>query len=259
MSITLTTDQQNALDSFQQFLCDPIETVFVLSGYSGTGKTTLVKYLLEELPNYMKVARLLAPKMFEYEVALTATTNINLIDGTPGGTEHYTVCDGLRKDAFTNSTAVDGGTLAYADFLTVSALLGENVSGDLFWLFGTGSHITALGIDEFKNQYINGSFSTVNSGRVPSFLGNDVAVDRYHRKSNTAGKVSATPANNTRGSIILADKYAMQWAYNGDYSIELLRIPAKGWQLVGYSYFGATSASAKAGTDPRVAMAYNLS
>jgi hypothetical protein len=204
-------------------------------------------------------ARTIVSALINGDTTLTATTNINLIDGTPGGTEHYVACDGLRKSAFTNSTTVDGGTLAFADFLSVRALLGENVSNDLFWLFGTYSHNVALGVNEFAQQYINGANSTVLTGRVPSFLGYDVAVDRYLGKSNAVGKVSATGSNNTKGSVILADKYAMQWGYNGDYSIELVRIPAKGWQLVGYGYFGATDSSTKAGTDARVAMAYNLS
>ena len=111
MSITLTTDQQSALDSFQQFLCDPIETVFVLSGYSGTGKTTLVKYLLEELPNYMKVARLLVPKMFDYEVALTATTNkaaeaMSSITGVPCATIHSFLGLRVQTDYSTNRTTL---------------------------------------------------------------------------------------------------------------------------------------------------------
>ena len=72
---TLTTDQQNALDSFYQFLLDPVETVFVLSGYSGCGKSTLVRHLLDALPGFLKTARLIHPKQPMYEVALTATTN----------------------------------------------------------------------------------------------------------------------------------------------------------------------------------------
>jgi hypothetical protein len=204
-------------------------------------------------------ARTVVSALINGDTVLTANTNINLIDGTPGGTEHYVACDGLRKSAFTNSTAVDGGTLEFADFLTLQGLLGESVSGDLMWLFGKYSHNVALGVADFKQQYVNGSFSTVTSGFIPKFLGHDVAVDRYLGKANTVGKVSATPGNNTKGSVILADKYAMQWGYNGDYSIELVRIPAKGWQLVGYGYFGAGDASTKAGTDARVAMAYNLS
>jgi len=73
--ITLTKDQQNALEAFGRFMTDPSESVFVLSGYSGTGKTTLVKTLLEQMPNFMKTYRLLNPKANEYQIELTATTN----------------------------------------------------------------------------------------------------------------------------------------------------------------------------------------
>lgn len=75
MSITLTPDQQAAMDAFGAFLMDPIETVFLLSGYSGTGKTTLVKTLLESMDGYMRAIRLVDPTTPDYEIALTATTN----------------------------------------------------------------------------------------------------------------------------------------------------------------------------------------
>jgi hypothetical protein len=84
-------------------------------------------------------------------------------------------------------------------------------------------------------------------------------VDRYLAKANTAGKISATAGNNTKGQVLLADKYAIQWGTNGDYSIELVRIPAKGWQIVGYGYAGFDCVSGKAGTDQNVALLYNLS
>jgi len=73
--ITLTHDQQNALDSFVHFLTDPTETVFVLEGYSGTGKTTLIKTLLDQLPKIFSTVRLINPKAKRYNVELTATTN----------------------------------------------------------------------------------------------------------------------------------------------------------------------------------------
>lgn len=73
--MTLTHDQQKALEAFIYFLADPAETVFVLKGYSGTGKTTLVTHLLDQLPQFMKTIRLLQPSAKDYEVELTATTN----------------------------------------------------------------------------------------------------------------------------------------------------------------------------------------
>ena len=75
--ITLTDDQQAALDSFVQFLMAPVsvEPVWVLKGYSGTGKSTLVHTLLDRLPGYIKAAELLSPDFPDYTVQLTATTN----------------------------------------------------------------------------------------------------------------------------------------------------------------------------------------
>ena len=73
--ITLTEDQQKAMNAFQQFLLYPTETVFVLSGYSGCGKSTLVRTLLDKLPGFMKTMKLINPSQKDYEVALTATTN----------------------------------------------------------------------------------------------------------------------------------------------------------------------------------------
>lgn len=74
-TLTLTSDQQSALEAFNGFMCNPDEQVFVLSGYSGTGKSTLVKTLLDKLPGFMKMAKLVSPDLKNYEVALTATTN----------------------------------------------------------------------------------------------------------------------------------------------------------------------------------------
>lgn len=73
--ITLTEGQQHAQDAFTEFLADPSEPVFVLKGYSGTGKSTLVRHLLEQLPALLKTVKLICPSLPEYEVVLTATTN----------------------------------------------------------------------------------------------------------------------------------------------------------------------------------------
>lgn len=74
--ITLTDGQEAAAQAFSQFYLDPHQDIFVLEGYSGTGKTTLVRYLLELLPKVEKTLKLLQPKReAPYELVLTATTN----------------------------------------------------------------------------------------------------------------------------------------------------------------------------------------
>jgi len=58
MSMTLTNDQQNALEAFERFLSTD-DQVFLLKGSAGTGKTTLMKMLVELIPGIS--AHLMAP------------------------------------------------------------------------------------------------------------------------------------------------------------------------------------------------------
>ena len=76
-TLTLTPDQQQAYEAFSSFILTPHESVFVLSGYSGTGKSTLVSHLVEELPNLFKMLKTIDPgnKNYNWSIALTATTN----------------------------------------------------------------------------------------------------------------------------------------------------------------------------------------
>jgi hypothetical protein len=73
--IVLSEDQQKAFEDFVGFMLDPHQFVFVLSGYSGTGKSTLVSYLIDKLPQIQKTAHLIDPTSKPWEVQLTATTN----------------------------------------------------------------------------------------------------------------------------------------------------------------------------------------
>lgn len=110
-TVTLTSDQQSALDAITRFLVDPIEAVFVLSGYSGTGKTTLIKTLLDLLPNFMKTARLVNPKVATYNISLTATTNkaaeaFSQITGQEVNTIHSFLGLRVHTDYATNTTTL---------------------------------------------------------------------------------------------------------------------------------------------------------
>lgn len=73
--IVLTEEQDAALHSILAFLVDPSETVIVLSGYAGCGKSTLVHTLINQLPDYMEMMKLVMPDLEERDVVLTATTN----------------------------------------------------------------------------------------------------------------------------------------------------------------------------------------
>jgi len=107
--LVLSEDQAKAKSAFVDFLLDPIERVFVLKGYSGTGKSTLTGHLIEMVPNIFKTARLLDPSFKEYEIDLTATTNkaaenLAFISGMSVGTIHSYLGLMIRKDFKTEET-----------------------------------------------------------------------------------------------------------------------------------------------------------
>jgi len=56
-----THDQQKALELFAEFIFSPNQHIFILNGYAGTGKTTLIKSVTETLSNKKYPFVLLAP------------------------------------------------------------------------------------------------------------------------------------------------------------------------------------------------------
>lgn len=74
-TLKLTGDQLAAKEAFVRFILDPDTPVFVLSGYAGTGKSTLVSHLLGELPATLSTMQLLMGNKVTWKTALTATTN----------------------------------------------------------------------------------------------------------------------------------------------------------------------------------------
>ena len=75
----LTKDQTEALENIKQFLLSKDEYIYVLEGYSGTGKSTLIKTLLKEIDPLNKTFALINNKSKKskaiHRVYLTATTN----------------------------------------------------------------------------------------------------------------------------------------------------------------------------------------
>lgn len=114
-------------------------------------------------------------------------------------------------------------------------------------------------ISDFRQHYLNGQASTVITGKLPKFLSANVTVDRWLKDANAAGKVSATASNNTKGRILYCTKYAVQHGSNGEYLIEIFRVPGKGYQIIGYYFYGHAIASKLAGDDNTTAMLYNIS
>lgn len=58
--IKLTTSQENVLKQILDFVNNSNDRVFILKGYAGTGKTTLMRFLIQKLEEQQKDYRLLA-------------------------------------------------------------------------------------------------------------------------------------------------------------------------------------------------------
>jgi hypothetical protein len=154
-----------------------------------------------------------------------ATTNINYIDGTPGGTENYLVLNGFRKLALITNTANKrsaSGTIADTDFLETIKLMGIAglnaadaravsflIDANINWKIMTLTSVKTR--DVFLNATLeNGMLKGVWGYEVLNapFMHAAYALASSPRKVNTAGKVdqSSSGANNTTGAIL-----AVRW------------------------------------------------
>ena len=73
--LILTEGQNAAYKAFVAFMLSATEKAFVLAGYAGTGKSTLVNKFISDLPDILKTRKLITQEDDDYEWIMTATTN----------------------------------------------------------------------------------------------------------------------------------------------------------------------------------------
>jgi ATP-dependent exoDNAse (exonuclease V) alpha subunit len=124
--IILSEDQQKALDDICDFIHDPKHHVFVLAGFAGTGKSTLVRKILDHLPKFLKTVQLVNPNYDPMPVKLTATTNkaceaLSHITGEPVVTIHSHLGLRLNTDWKTgeNTLVADKAKTAYSQIIFI--------------------------------------------------------------------------------------------------------------------------------------------
>lgn len=149
-----------------------------------------------------------------------ASTNINLIDGTPGtgiNRPSYLAVNGLRKYPLVTNTdyaASAAGGLSIETYRLIQALMSNKVrqrKGNLLYIIDGDTENASLAISEIATEDVRRTAATIQSGRLLNIYGVDVYVSGFLNLANTAGKISATPGNNTTGSVLLA--YAPYWAF----------------------------------------------
>ena len=172
---------------------------------------------------------------------------------------------GLRCAALAGTSGtdyVDVGTLDITDFFTTRGKMGlySIALQDLVLIMDYVSYNKALTITEFLQYFINGQKSTVVTGAISQIGAVDLFVSREFPKTYTTGLVSATAANNTKGGFLYVYKPAVQRGYGQPVEIDVVKVPGKGYQVIGTMEFGFTIVNKKAGaTDPTVVLAYDAS
>ncbi len=138
---------------------------------------------------------------------LTASTNINLIDGTPGGTEKYTVFDGIRLYCLVTNTAQKkdaGGTptlqlLRETRFkMAISKALRPK---DCAWLVDASTYQALLNLDEFLTMDKAGAMATNMTGQIGILDGVPVFASAEMALANSAGKIPN--AGGTLGQAVI--------------------------------------------------------
>ena len=102
----LTEEQKNVIKTFMKFLIDPKEKFMIINGPAGSGKTTMIKAMLEAMDKEFKLLKtLLCENQDEsFNIKLTATTNkavavLRELSGDPSvGTVHSTLKLTLKKN-----------------------------------------------------------------------------------------------------------------------------------------------------------------
>ena len=139
--LPLSPGQVAAENRFVQFLADEQEKVLVLRGYSGTGKSTLVKHLLGNLENYLKSIKLIDPDYVIPPIQLTATThkaadNLAQITGMDVTTVHSFLGLRLHTDYMTGKKelrAVETSRkYAYLIFIDEASYIDSRTLGLIF-------------------------------------------------------------------------------------------------------------------------------
>lgn len=147
-----TPDQEAALGKVANFLADPSkDTAMILQGYAGTGKTTLVRSLVQALPPLDFKVVLLAPTgraakvMAQYARtrAFTIHKAIYIPRRMPGGGMAFS----LRPNKATNTLFVVDEASMISDSALDSSLSGASLLEDLmqFVSLGKGNKLMMIG------------------------------------------------------------------------------------------------------------------
>lgn len=197
----------------------------------------------------------------------SATTNINDIAGTPGGSELFLLINGFRKLALVTNTANSrsAGVLTAEDFLETVKLMGTAGQNALdiasvSFIQDLNTRWKSLPLAEVKTRDVNIQ-ATIENGQLTNIYGYDVDTSaQMHRAqasrlANTAGKIDLdTGGNNTTGSLLAVRWDQWLFGFRRRMTVETTRIArADTTEIVALSRLGLVNRDNEAS-----AISYNI-
>jgi hypothetical protein len=196
-----------------------------------------------------EAAEVLEHIVIDGDTVTTATTNINDIGGTPGGTESFLLLNGFRKLALVTNTANSrsAGTLAVEDYLETLKLMGlggRNAidKAKVSFITDTRTNWASMVLAELKTQDVHAQ-PTIEGGALTQIWGREVITSAnmhranqdatYGLMANTSGKLDLdTAANNTTGSILAVRWDQWRFGYKRMMNFEVQREPLSDSTLI---------------------------
>jgi len=173
----------------------------------------------------MTLAEALEDALINGDTTMTASTNINLNDGTPATTAHgqtplYIAWDGIRHAYMVDHTARKddhGSGLSVVDFEAVIQLLDNKFrtrKSNMLFILDTKTESAMRLLPELLTRDTSGDRMTMFTGAIPPMSGVDIYTSGFMPRTGTAGTISSAGSENganVKGGIGLV--YAPFWQY----------------------------------------------
>lgn len=176
----------------------------------------------------------------------------------------YFYDDGLRKQPVNGSAGVDYldvGAPSTDDIFTLAGYFRNDVDpSDRILIMDNATYHAFMKLSDFKDLSINGRQSTITTGALTNIAGMDLFVTRNMRKTEADGKLSgATPANNTKGQIVIAKRNVIQHGFGAPLKTQFIEDIERGVLFKAVQYFGFDNINKKGSvSEPSIVAGINV-
>jgi HK97 family phage major capsid protein len=187
----------------------------------------------------------------------TGGSNINGADGAFEGA-YLQQPKGLRKEAIAQGAIEDLGVISWNNIVDTRKKIKGTNNGELIMVMDENTYYEIGKLEEYKNNSQNGKTSTINGVEYETILGIPTLIMERFPATDSNGKVdTATPANNTKGGIVLFEQSAIQYCFGQNPRIDKEEVLNRGVNIGATVDFGFSFANKLAG-DTKNRVVYSL-